>query len=109
MRLRRPAEQRAFGAGRPGAIRGESMASTKTISRERWLEIRRLGRARFVLANGLPHGIVGAIFACAVSYLIGQKALSIYLILAVAMILFAFVNSLMRWNEMAKRFVRSGS
>jgi hypothetical protein len=85
------------------------MESTKTMSRQRWMEIRQLGRTRFVLVNGLPHGVIGAILACTVAYLVGQKETSIYAILAGAMIFFAFVNSLLRWNELEKRFVQSDS
>jgi uncharacterized membrane protein len=80
------------------------MIPTKSIDRTRWTELRRLGRARFVIANGLPHGIIGAILACTVSYFMNQRTPAIYAVLAVAMIFFALVNSLLRWNEMEKRF-----
>lgn len=80
------------------------MIPTKSIDRARWMELRRLGRVRFVIANGLPHGVIGAILACTVSYFMNQRTPAIFAVLAAAMILFALVNSLLRWNEMEKRF-----
>ncbi|HUC61144.1 MAG TPA: hypothetical protein VMF53_04240 [Alphaproteobacteria bacterium] len=85
------------------------MIPTRSIDRAKWLELRKLGRARFVLANGLPHGVVGAILACTVSYFMNQRAPAIYAVLVAAMILFALWNSLQRWNAMEKRFAGPAS